>query len=495
MQRNRVDGEWSGFTAPFLMSHYGVNGTDGDGVEYIYLRCTSEEKDTVFTEDVNRNPATWAANQDDDYINPTYKASSSTDAKKWMDNIPTLSVGDICFVSIRKQQNGQWGVFSQPKVWSYYARNGQDGRDGTDAAAKIIRMNYGHTSTATYFEIDSQTNITSWCQFVESEDPKMYNTRATVTTQDGYTLTQGRWFTGSIQSDKNGKISGEQNFDSSNALYYQDAVQLTISFSTEEHGVTIPDPIIVYAISDDNSSGYNTVELDSRYVGGYDTDELYPIEAITFDEHDNLVEIIYNPGWKALDSKEYEYIKNLIAESITAREINIFNNNTLVAGMSSTPKDDGSNRADSNYDSVTGLGTVIYAGPQNNDYAKSNFAVAYNGHVRAGSIDLVLNGQNSVGDPNNEKSGSINIKDAFGNNAGAFIAGDSGLEIWSYCNPTGDSSTKSWHQVATAHDSDTSDTLKLYVFNGYTSGGVYDLDDAPHRLTSGIDLYEPGSTY
>jgi hypothetical protein len=163
--------------------------------------------------------------------------------------------------------------------------------------------------------------------------------------------------------------------------------------------------------------------------------------------------------------------------------------------MSSTPKDDGSNRADSNYDSVTGLGTVIYAGPQNNDYAKSNFAVAYNGHVRAGSIDLVLNGQNSVGDPNNEKSGSINIKDAFGNNAGAFIAGDSGLEIWSYCNPTGDSSTKSWHQVATAHDSDTSDTLKLYVFNGYTSGGVYDLDDAPHRLTSGIDLYEPGSTY
>jgi len=48
--RDKSGNSWGRFHVPILWSHYGVNGMDGDGVEYVFVR-TSVDTAPVVSDD------------------------------------------------------------------------------------------------------------------------------------------------------------------------------------------------------------------------------------------------------------------------------------------------------------------------------------------------------------------------------------------------------------------------------------------------------------
>lgn len=129
---------YSSWAGPFVWSHFGKDGKDGDGVEYIYSPTNSNPY-TFGAAD----PSTWEANQDDEYINESYAGSTETWAGdsysseygKWFDNpVDLKEQGTYQFVSVRKKRvddtnssegdSATWGKYSEPVLWGYYAKDG-----------------------------------------------------------------------------------------------------------------------------------------------------------------------------------------------------------------------------------------------------------------------------------------------------------------------------------------------------------------------------------
>ena len=111
----------TGFSNPFIWSHYGVNGTDGDGVEYIYYAGTQLPTGIYHpTNNAWKGTAVGKNSkkpQDDEYLGPT--------GSPWMDEPIELTVqGQKQWVSVRKKHDGEWGYFSTPTLWSYYSIDG-----------------------------------------------------------------------------------------------------------------------------------------------------------------------------------------------------------------------------------------------------------------------------------------------------------------------------------------------------------------------------------
>jgi len=72
--RMKINDTWTDFNGPLLWSHYGHNGTDGDGVEYIYRKHNSANLSDIY------NPKNWYGDlqyNTDEYIR---------DGSGWTDN-------------------------------------------------------------------------------------------------------------------------------------------------------------------------------------------------------------------------------------------------------------------------------------------------------------------------------------------------------------------------------------------------------------------------
>lgn len=133
--RTKVNGEWSGWSTPTLWSNYGVNGQDGDGVEYVYTTTDSEnDTPTIST------PDNWSE-VGSDYQKSEFKPTNDEGESIWSDNPSGVKDEDGCrveWVSSRKycvSQNDdvkKWQKFSEPKVWSRFSKDGEDGKDGKD---------------------------------------------------------------------------------------------------------------------------------------------------------------------------------------------------------------------------------------------------------------------------------------------------------------------------------------------------------------------------
>ena len=130
-------GTWSPFTGPILWSKYGVNGNDGDGVEYIYYATTADDT-TNPSGSLTLDPSKWYINEQSkaDVNETSYNRREyiSPDASNyWFDNPINLTTpGQIEYVSIRKKyadaEGGAayWHQYSQPAFWTSYAKNGAD---------------------------------------------------------------------------------------------------------------------------------------------------------------------------------------------------------------------------------------------------------------------------------------------------------------------------------------------------------------------------------
>lgn len=166
-----IDGQWSDYSTPTIWSRWGENGKDGDGVEYIYTRTTQEVKPDRPTQSENK----------DEYIPPQ---GDNEDA--WYDNpIGVDATHRWEWVSIRKQKNPEdegatWGTWSDPSLWAYYAKDGNDGASGStpdhqsfffkDSEEKPAKPTFTNPLAPAEGWVDSITGEGNWWCCVASVD-------------------------------------------------------------------------------------------------------------------------------------------------------------------------------------------------------------------------------------------------------------------------------------------------------------------------------------
>lgn len=112
----QTDGSWSEWEGPTIWSKWGVNGKDGDVVEYIYQRTKLPASPKEITDN---NP------DQDEYI-----PQSAPGEQPWTDNPKGVTQEfQYEWVSQRKYKGNthKWGNFSSPALWAKFGDNGQDG--------------------------------------------------------------------------------------------------------------------------------------------------------------------------------------------------------------------------------------------------------------------------------------------------------------------------------------------------------------------------------
>ena len=199
--KNTETNKWGDWTQPVLWSHYGHNGTDGDGVEYIFWAGSSEqaypasEPNSWYTDEQSKNNEYDSTGQyseednSDEYYNSKYynKREFIKANTGWQDNPIDLSTsnygpGSKQYVSIRKRRNDSneqsseakdayWHQYSEPALWSYYAQDGDAGKGvslNLDNGTMAVSLNsdgtnqtFDQTCTARFYNGTSTISISS----------------------------------------------------------------------------------------------------------------------------------------------------------------------------------------------------------------------------------------------------------------------------------------------------------------------------------------------
>ena len=199
--KNTETNKWGDWTEPVLWAHYGHNGTDGDGVEYIFWAGTSEqaypasEPNSWYTDEQSKlnqydsNGKYSEEDNSDEYYNSKYynKREFIKENTGWQDDPIDLSTsnygpGSKQYVSIRKKRNDSneqssetkdayWHQYSEPALWSYYAQDGDAGKGvslNLDNSTMAVSLNsngtnqtFDQTCTARFYNGTSTVNIDS----------------------------------------------------------------------------------------------------------------------------------------------------------------------------------------------------------------------------------------------------------------------------------------------------------------------------------------------
>lgn len=108
--RTKTDDLWSDWNGPTVWSKWGANGKDGDGVEYIYKRTTTNLSPDRPTE----------VSQENDFV-----------PEGWTDDPTGVNENNMYeWVCVRKYKEGIWGEFSNPALWAKWGEKGDTGNDG-----------------------------------------------------------------------------------------------------------------------------------------------------------------------------------------------------------------------------------------------------------------------------------------------------------------------------------------------------------------------------
>ena len=171
--RTLVENRWSNWSAPAIWSKWGENGTDGDGVEYIYYLSTDGSAPN------NPTPEDYATN--DEYQQDDWYPQSTN----WSDDPHGVSeVEAFEFVSVRKYKGKEklWGPFSDPVVWSNFGKS----------AVSIVEM-YCESETEPSVEANNNNPGSHWSrtinQYAETTVWFIYaylNYRGELATEDDY---------------------------------------------------------------------------------------------------------------------------------------------------------------------------------------------------------------------------------------------------------------------------------------------------------------------
>lgn len=197
--KNTSTGKWNDWEGPILWAHYGHNGTDGDGIEYIFWAGPSEQAypdsnpNSWYTDEQSKNNEYDSNGEysEENHSN-TYKNSKYYNKREfikagtgWKDDPIDLSAsgygpGSKQYVSIRKRRNDSneqnseaedayWHQYSEPALWSYYAQDGDAGRGvslNLDNGTMAVSLNnngtnqtFDQTCTARFYNGTSTISI------------------------------------------------------------------------------------------------------------------------------------------------------------------------------------------------------------------------------------------------------------------------------------------------------------------------------------------------
>lgn len=212
--KNTSTGKWNDWVGPILWAHYGHNGTDGDGVEYIFWAGTSEqvypasEPNSWYRDEQSKNNeydsngSYSEEDHSDEYYNSKYynKREFIKAGTGWKDNPIDLSAsgygpGSKQYVSIRKRRNDSdkqnseakdayWHQYSEPALWSYYAQDGDAGKGvslNLDNGTMAVSLNsdgtnqmFDQTCTARFYNGASTISIDSiTCEMFNASGTKV----------------------------------------------------------------------------------------------------------------------------------------------------------------------------------------------------------------------------------------------------------------------------------------------------------------------------------
>lgn len=198
--KNTSAGKWNDWEGPILWAHYGHNGTDGDGIEYIFWAGPGEqaypsgsEPNSWYTDEQSKNNEYDSNGQyseedhSDKYYNSKYynKREFIKAGTGWKDepidlSAPGYGPGSKQYVSIRKRRNDSnnqsseakdayWHQYSEPALWSYYAQDGDAGRGvslNLDNGTMAVSLNnngtnqtFDQTCTARFYNGTSTISI------------------------------------------------------------------------------------------------------------------------------------------------------------------------------------------------------------------------------------------------------------------------------------------------------------------------------------------------
>lgn len=175
-------GQWSPqWSQPFVWSHFGQNGMDGDGVEYIYYASTLAP--------TNNLPPTWTNDenfQDREYIRAN---SGWTDDPK---DLEKLGPGYKQWVCVRKKyaddgsKDTYWHAYSDPALWGNYARDGVVSGIIIDVSGEMkylyvdddySNLEYRGESTITMYNDDSPVQFDLTIDSVQCSDGSVLSTQ------------------------------------------------------------------------------------------------------------------------------------------------------------------------------------------------------------------------------------------------------------------------------------------------------------------------------
>ena len=274
------DGEtWGIWSEPILWSHYGDNGTDGDGVEYIFAISQTKQAPTDNPHDWYDNAASKADTNHQSFNKDEYIKEESKGT--WTDDPQEVPQGGTAWVSVRKKRNDDnpgssetedayWHQYSNPTLWAYHAKDGVSDAITADVTGetrylylKDDNTNKAYSGDAGLHLYNSGTEIS----FNHEFESLKRSDNATVSDWKG-------WF--SYASNTISMTIPEGSLNMSDGKYWTLRVKLTPTDTTIQSNVRYID-IQFYGII--SSSGANAVSyrLDtSASVINYQDGSLYP---------------------------------------------------------------------------------------------------------------------------------------------------------------------------------------------------------------------------
>lgn len=133
IRTKKTDDTWNDWAGPILWSHYGDNGTDGDGVEYIFAVSQTKQAPADNPQKWYDNAASKADTKHESFNKDEYIKEESKGT--WTDDPQEVPQGGTAWVSVRKKRNDHnpdssetedayWHQYSNPTLWAYHAKDG-----------------------------------------------------------------------------------------------------------------------------------------------------------------------------------------------------------------------------------------------------------------------------------------------------------------------------------------------------------------------------------
>jgi hypothetical protein len=190
------DEDWDDFGEPFLWSNWGVQGIDGDGVQYVYKLfdhelTAAERESNIPTKPQSQTQGEWI---------PT----------GWSDDplAPTVNM-QYCYCSTIKKIGGSWAdTFDTLGLWSRFSKDGQSAYKST----MFVRLNttptkpannkrsYNNPSPSDCPAGTSGGSTIYWSDGIPSGEAQIWAT-SRIFTNDGTSPQQSSWSTPQPMSD------------------------------------------------------------------------------------------------------------------------------------------------------------------------------------------------------------------------------------------------------------------------------------------------------